>query len=116
MKLLKTILDMKKDDFYIIPLIYCKEDIDQCSIVVHLLFLSIIDEKKSEKKKKSNISFEKSTYFKWQWNFYCYYRWNFTFYVLFSFILTELTKKKRNYRNIIHVLKNICNYDTTYEF
>lgn len=45
MKLLKTILDMKKDDFYIIPLIYCK-DIDQCSIVVHLLFLSIINEKK----------------------------------------------------------------------
>lgn len=38
-----------------------------------------------------------------------------SFYVLFSFILTELTKKK-NYRNIIHVLKNICDtiYDTKF--
>lgn len=64
MKLLKTILDMKRNDFYIIPFIYYKEDIDRHSIVIHLLFLSMIDEEKKVKKKKNNISFEKSTYFK----------------------------------------------------
>lgn len=51
MKLFKTVLDMKRDDFYIIPFICYKENINRYSIVIHLLFLCVIDEEKKVKKK-----------------------------------------------------------------
>lgn len=92
MKLLKTILDVKRDDFYIILLICYKEDIDRYSIIIHLLFLSVIDEKKKVEKK---LIFYLIKVCILNDNEIPITIWNkFSFYVLFLFILTELTKKK----------------------
>lgn len=95
MKLLKTILDMKRNDFYIIPFIYYKEDIDWHSIVIHLLFLSMIDEEKKVKKKKKIIFHLKKVRILNDNEIFTASTDEISFYVLFSFILTELTKKKK---------------------